>query len=108
MTDVQTRPIILGQGHVTRALADPAFFSQMPEFASFRVKMQAMHADLTVKRGCSGCKKTRVVRNLFSEFLTVARALSPDGLSRLKAYFGVDRLMLTTVAPNGRAQVQLM
>lgn len=111
LAQIPERPVLLTQGHVIRALADPAFFERCPEFSSLRVKMTTMHADLLApvmpKRGCSSCKQSRVGRNLYGEFLTLVRSLSPDGLVRLKLYFGIKRLMLNLLTREGRAEMRV-
>lgn len=106
------RPTMLSQGQVIKALADPKFFELMPEFKSLQVKMATMHAPLKpiqpVSRGCGSCKKSRVSRNLYSEFLTLTTAISPDGLTRLKGYLGVPQLLLHVLNREGRAEVRVL
>jgi len=106
---IPERPVLLSQGHVLRALADPKFFERCPEFTSLRVKMTTMHADLLApKRGCSSCKQSRVGRNLYGEFLLLVRGLSEDGMARLKLYLGVNRLMLNLMTREGRAEMHVV
>ena len=93
------QPTLLGEPHVSKALADPQFFVQLPEFLSLRVKMQAMHADLSAATGCGGCRRRRVVGNLYADFCSIITALTPDGIGRLKQYLGCQALMLNTVDP---------
>lgn len=104
------QPILLGESLATRAMSDPNFYERLPEYAVLRVKMQAMKADLTAPfSGCSGCRKRRVVRTLFSDFAAITMALSPDGLTRLKAYLGVPSILVNRVDPsNGRAESRLL
>lgn len=92
-----SQPIILSQSHVSKALADQRYFSLMPEFAVLQVKLQAMHVDLTAKRGCSSCRKQRAASSLFNDFVSIVLALSPDGLQRLKGYLGVEKIMVNTI-----------
>ena len=117
MTELQSsrmgsRPTMLSQGQVVKALADPKFFEIMPEFRSLQVKMTTMHADLKplqpTSRGCGSCKKSRVSRNLYSEFLTLTSSISPDGLMRLKGYLGVQQLLLHVLNNEGRAEVRVL
>ena len=100
------KPILLGQGHVTQAMADLRFFELLPEFRPLQAKQQAAMADLQQRRGCSGCQKRRAAQNIFGDFLSTMLALSPDGLARIKQYFGAPTLMLNVMDPQTR-QVQL-
>lgn len=89
------KPVLLGQDHIKRAIGDDNFFTLMPEFASIRKKMEAMHVDFN--KGCSPCKKRRVATSLTSDFVSVLSNLSDDGLKRVKQYLGVPRLLVRTV-----------
>ena len=103
------QPVLLSDSLATRALSDPSFFVQLPEYSSLRAKMQTMHADLssTHSGGCGSCRKRRVVRTLFSDFMTVTNSLSPDGFTRLKGYFGAPALILNHVnQANGQMQIK--
>ena len=40
-----TRPVLLGQSHIQRALSDDRFYGMLPEFLPVRRKMEAAHAD---------------------------------------------------------------
>ena len=93
------QPMLISQGMLSKSLADPAFFQQVPEFTPFKAKLQAMHVDYTRPGGCSGCKQRRVQQNLYGDYITLAQALSPDGLTRLKKYFGTQRFMVNNVEP---------
>lgn len=93
------QPILLGQSHVNQALKDPRFFELLPEFRSLQAKIQVMAAAPVARRGCGGCRQTRVAQNLFGDFCTVLQALSPDGLTRIKRYFGAGGIMLNTLNP---------
>jgi len=92
--------ILMGEGLASKALSDPNFFVRMPEFSSLKVKMQAMKADLTATTGgCSNCRKRRVVRTLFSDFMAVLLSLSRDGVERVKQYFGTPALLVHHMDP---------
>ena len=109
MTEAQPRPTLLSQAHVSKALGDPRFFDAVPEYTPLRAKIQAMHVDLQSKRGCSGCKRRRVVANTFKDFLSVTAALSPDGIRRLKQYLGISRLMLNVYDRQaGKVQLRIV
>jgi len=101
-----SRPTILSQSHIQRALADLKFYEALPEFGSLRVKMQTMKADLTSGRGCSSCKQRRVVATLFNDFMSVASSLSDDGKERLRKYLGAESVMINRFDPVTR-QVKL-
>ena len=92
MPDV--KPTLLTASMATRALGDQQFYIQVPEFLPIRQKVSQMHIELSKGRGCSGCKKRRIQRNLFGDFVNVLLSLNPAGVVRLKKYYGVPALML--------------
>lgn len=94
MSEQPVRPVLLNAPMATKALGDPNFYSQVPEFLPLKQKVTQMQVQLKKGRGCSSCKKRRIQKTLFSDFLTVVKALSPDGMARLKAYLGAQALML--------------
>jgi len=103
------KPVLFGQSHVTKALADPRFFELLPEFRSMQVKLQTMKVNLQDSRGCSGCKQRRATSNLFNDFLSIMSALSPDGIVRLKQYIGAPSIMLNTIdRTNGQAALKII
>ena len=92
------KPVLLGESMVSRALSDDTFFNVLPEYLSLKVKMQTMKSDLTVKTsGCSSCRRNKVVRSLYSDFLTITLALGADAITRLKQYFGAPGLLVNSV-----------
>jgi hypothetical protein len=103
-------PVLLGESLATRALSDSNFFNVLPEYSTLKMKMQTMKADLTVAAsGCSGCRKRRVVRTLFSDFLSVTLALSGDGLARLKTYLGTPSLLVNRMDPStGKVEMKIL
>lgn len=105
MTDV-VRPLLLGASHVNAALKDTRFFDLLPEFRSLQVKVKAMHINLQAAGGCTGCKQRRAVSNVFSDFMSIVSALSPDGLIRLKQYLNTTKIMMNVMNPVTR-QVEL-
>lgn len=100
------RPTILGQTHITRALADERFYALMPEFAQLRGKQTAVK-QAVVAQGCPRCRKEHASINLFNEFIRIISSLSPDGITRLKAYLGVTQLLLNQIDP-GTGQIKLL
>ena len=103
---MDNRPTILSQVHVSKALADQRFYELIPEFRALQAKLAAAKIDLNAGRGCSSCRKTRAVASFFSDFMSIASALSPDGVRRLKEYLGVQALMMNTM-DRTTGQVQL-
>jgi len=100
------QPVLLSEALAGRAMADAAFYERLPEYMALRVKMQVMKADLTAPtRGCSGCRRRRVVGTLFSDFAAITLALSADGLARLKAYLGVPSILVNHMNPSTGAVV---
>lgn len=93
------QPMLISQGMVSRSLGDASFFQRVPEFTPLKAKVNAMHVTMTKPGGCGGCKTRRVQYNLYGDYVTLARALSPDGLARLKQYFGATRFMVNDVEP---------
>ena len=103
------RPVIFSQGHVTQALADQRFFELLPEFRPIGAKVQAAKAELQQRRGCSGCRKHRIVGNILGDFIQTMTSLSPQGLARLKQYFGAPTLMVNQIDPaTGQAQLRVL
>ena len=94
MTEAKVRPTLLNVSMTAKALADENFYTRVPEFLPMRQKVTQMKVKLQSGKGCSSCKKRRIQKNLFSDFVSVLRALSPDGMGRLKAYYGAQALML--------------
>lgn len=101
------RPVILSQGHVSRALADAAFYQKLPEFRPLQSKLQAMHVDLASNRGCSSCKRRRASVNLFADFLAITRSLPQESVNALKAYLGVEILLINTNT-NGHVETKAL
>ncbi len=93
---------LLAEQEIKDSMADARFYEQMPEFLPLRMKMKAMHDDLVTPRGCSNCAKNRVYRSLGTAYLAIVASLRPDGVERLRRYFGADELRATTVDPQTR------
>lgn len=82
--------VILGGVHIAKAVADPGFFQLMPEFASIRAQIAAMHMDVNSKKGCPSCNKRRLHANIDGNFAVIAADLPDDRAKVLKKYLGVD------------------
>lgn len=97
---MNNRPSLLSQGMVDRALADNAFYAQLPEFTQLR---GSVTTTVKVNNGnCSRCGRTKQKLNTFNNFSTLSTALTQDGRDRLKRYFGVTGLMLNIIDPNSK------
>ncbi len=94
MPDPNIKPTLLDTGMVMRALDDSNFYSAVPEFLLVRKRATELKASLKLRRGCSSCRRKRVHRTLFGDFMGVLNNISPDGLARLKKYLGAQALML--------------
>lgn len=104
-----TQPTLLSQKMVSQALADPAFFSKVPEFLSIKAKLAAMKQDLANPRGCSSCKKRRIVKNVYRDFMDIFLHLSPDALDRTKRYYGISKFMVhAREKATGKAVVKIL
>jgi len=88
------KPTLLSQRMVSSALSDPTFFSKVPEFLPLKAKLVTMKANLEKPGGCSSCRKRRVVRNLYKDFMSLFLVLNPDALNRIKGYYGVQKFMV--------------
>ena len=103
------RIVVFGQGHVTQALADARFFELLPEFRSIQQKAAAQKTELAAHRGCTGCQRRRQVANIFGDFIAIMLGLSPDGLARLKQYYGSPTMMVNSIDPTTRqAQMRVL
>lgn len=89
------KPVILSVDHIKRAIGDSNFFTMLPEFLAVKRKLDAMHVNFNT--GCSPCKKRRVATSLTSDFVSILTNLSDDGLSRIKKYLGVPKLLVRSV-----------
>ena len=85
--------IILGGDHVRRALSDPGFFTQMPEFSALQVKANTMR-NAPTKVGCSSCRQNRIRESLHGSFVSILNSLSTSAMERFKKYLGADELLI--------------
>lgn len=90
MSDSKT--VVFGASHVSKAISDPNFFSLLPEFLPIQTKIKTMNVDLST--GCSPCKKRRIATSVNSDFVSILNNLSDDGFQRLKKWVGADRLLV--------------
>lgn len=110
VTPIQSQgPVILSQGHVTKAIADSRFFALLPEFLSLQQRLQALQLDPNTRRGCSSCAKARAASTVYNDFLTIATSLSPEGKARLRSYLGAPTLLTNVVDPHtGQVSLQAL
>ena len=99
----EVRPVMFGGTHFTKAMADDAFFKALPQFLPVKKKMEAMHADLKTKKGCSSCMKRRVQANIERDFAAVVSSLDEESGKKFKEYFGTPRMVIHAVNPETRA-----
>ena len=45
--------VMLGGGHIAKAVSDGGFFKLMPEFAPIQAQINTMHIDINSKKGCT-------------------------------------------------------
>lgn len=79
---------------VGSALADPMFRLKCPEFASV-----VAAASSSARPNCSDCQARRHREHAGSSFFAVVETLDDAGIQRLKAYFGISKLMLNRRDP---------
>lgn len=109
MTEPVNSPVILSVQMVNKALGDQMFYERVPEFTPMKGKLVAMRMDLNRPGGCGGCKRKRIERNLFGDFLTIAQHLGDDGRIRLRSYYGVPGLMVNVHdQATGRLQLKVI
>jgi len=81
--------VMLGGTHIERAVKDEKFFSLMPEFASIKSQIAAMHIDINSKKGCSSCNRRRLHANIDGNFAAIASRLPDERAGVLKRYLGI-------------------
>ena len=101
------RPTIISSAMIARALMDPKFFQQLPEFLPIQMKLVASK-EPQIKGGCGSCRQRRMVVNSFQDFMHTIASLSPDALVRLKLYFAVPSIMLHSRDASGRPQLKVI
>lgn len=99
----EVRPVMFGGAHFSRAIGDASFFEKFPQFLPIKRKMEAMHVELSSKKGCTPCKKRRLQANLERDFAAVVASMDPASGKRFKEYFGVPRMVMHAVNPETRA-----
>lgn len=96
--------VMLGGSHIAKAVADKGFFEKMPEFASIRAQINAMHVDLGKKK-CTPCNKRRIHANIDGNFAAIASTLPPERAKILKQYLGIgddQKFFIRAVNPANR------
>lgn len=99
----ETRPVMFGGAHFSKAVADTSFFEKFPQYLPIKQKMAAMHAELHNGKGCTPCKKRRLQANLERDFAAITASLDEDSGKRFKEYFGVKRMVMHAVNPETHA-----
>lgn len=92
-----SRPVLLTRTMILSALKDDAFFRSVPEFSTLKPKLQTMGAQ--VSSGCAGCRGRKIAKNIMADFMSVLSVLDDMAIGRLKAYFGIPRLMFSVHDP---------
>ena len=91
-----SRPTMLSETLVARALDDPKFTAQVPEMGGFRLRSRT----IPVKSpGCRSCHQAQIVVTVLREFIAAILALGPEPRMRVKRYFGTEALMLNIHNP---------
>lgn len=90
MSEIGKPGVMLGGVHVTKAVSDPNFFKEMPEFASIKAQIDMMHIDVNSKKGCSACNKRRLHTNIDGNFAAIVSRLPDDRAKVLKKYLGIE------------------
>ncbi len=90
--------ITLSQAVISNWTKDEKFFQVMPEFNELKRQYSAAMAAQPAG-GCSSCAKRRIVRSLLTTASKIFLRLNPAGLSRLKAYAGVDKIQYRGINP---------
>ena len=88
------RPTLLSKRMAQQAMSDPTFYSKMPEFVGLKEKITAVKAQLERPGGCGGCRKRKIIRNVYREFMDRFANLNPEGIKRIKSYYGVEKFMI--------------
>ena len=81
--------VVLGGAHIEKAIHDDNVFKLMPEFASIKAQIAAMHVNLHSTKGCSACQKRRLHANIDGNFAAIASRLPDDRAKELKTYLGI-------------------
>lgn len=91
--------IVLDRNRVMKAMQDPGFYSQVPEFGGLKSRIVQANSAPAPKQGCASCQQRAQLSSLFSAFVRVVDGLGPDGIRRLKQYLGVDALTVSATDP---------
>lgn len=90
---------LLAEGAAQRALDDPKFLQQMPEFSGVQRRAKAVPAQRP--GGCTGCMRKRAAKNVLQDFSRTALGLNPEARKRIVAYFG-EPVMVRTAGVDGK------
>jgi len=89
MSEIGKPGVMLGGVHVTKAVSDPNFFKEMPEFASIKAQIDMMHIDVNSKKGCSACNKRRLHTNIDGNFAAIVSRLEGERAKKFKKLVGI-------------------
>lgn len=96
---MERKPLLISLGIAQRCLADEQFYSKMPEFLPLKSKLGMLKTAKVQGAGCSGCAQRRIQHRIGSDFMFAVSSLKPDAMGRLKAYLGVDNVLVNGVNP---------
>ena len=100
------KPTIISTSVVARAVVDPKFYQQLPEFTSISMKLVASH-EPELKGGCGSCRRKRMAVNVFQDFVAIMAGLNTDATARLKQYLGIQSLMYHGRDAQGRMMLKI-
>lgn len=88
-----SRPELLSLQMVNRAMTDPDFRKNCPEFLAVQPSVTP------TTKPCPHCQMRKVQQSQSAAFFNTAAKLDAAGLARLKKYFGIQQLMLNARDP---------
>ena len=100
------KSVLLSGSHILKSVKDDAFFGRFPEFAVIKAKLNAMHANLNPKTGCSSCQQRRIQYSIDADYARIAADLPADRAKALKSYFGLadgQKFFIHAVDPRTRS-----
>jgi len=92
--------VILSQALIDKWVADPTFFSKMPEFNVIRTQKSVY--DTAYSKGCTNCKQRRQQRTVFNNAVAILLALNPGAMQRLKDYANTSQIQYRGMNPQTR------
>lgn len=95
-------PVTASISLVTKALSDPACYNNVPGFKALRDLAININKQVTNGKGCSSCKKRRLLGNLMTEFGRTVAGLDDTGRQKLREYFKRPLLITTRNPKTGK------